>query len=300
MPVLGARGTWLTQAAELRSRKRELDSLERMSLGWAWLDAKNAVALACELIRWGTPPVRWLSADSQEVHDLEDQLGVEQPVGGDPYRVLGDQRVCVDPQEVTDARFYLALALSYIAPLAEGKLPDPPADHGSPEEHPITRLYWYASYLGSKTVEMCNVAANTLYQSSVTTTNAGHGVQKIRVPEGIADLKARWYAVGNAAKSACEFIRKFATQNPVIGAIDGAAGGILCRIGESLAITGKPTDEIVGRMLHWRIKDALRGKELTSELAQNLRPAFEAAWSAGEYDFAYSLLDHLDVLAEEL
>jgi hypothetical protein len=280
-------------------RTHEMASLERMSLGWGWHDAKNAAALACELIRWATPPVRWVNADAPEISELEARLGCEQPVGGDPYRVLGDQRVCADPQEVTDARFYIALALSYVSTLADGKIPDPPADVGQPEEHPLTRLYWYASYLGSKTVENCNQAANATYQYAVSTTvDSVTGRKKFHVPEGINEAKQRWYAVGNAVKAATEFIRKFASQNPVIGAIDGAAGGILHRISMELAHAGKPTEEITGQMFHWRVKDALKGKELPPELAKNLRPAFEAAWSAGEYTFAYSLLDDLDAIAE--
>lgn len=284
--------------AEIAARRRELDSLEKMSLGWAWNEAKNAASLACELIRWAMPPVHWVDADAPELNELDARNGAETPYGDDPFRVRGEQRVNADPQEVIDARFYVALALSYVSTLADGKLPDPPADYGQPEEHPLTRLYWYASYLGSKTVEACNIAANTLYQNAVTTTSS-NGLKRINVPEGIIKLKDRWYAVGEATKAATEFIRKFATNNPVIGAVDGAAGGILHKISLALARAGKPTDELVGRMLHWRIKDALRGKELPAELYANLRPAFEAAWSAGEYEFAYSLLDHLDTLAED-
>jgi hypothetical protein len=84
----------------------------------------------------------------------------------------------------------------------------------------------------------------------------------------------------------------------VIGAVDGAAGGILNNISSALAHAGKPTEEITGRMFHWRVRDALRGKTLPPELDANLRPAFEAAWSAGEYQFAYSLLEDLDTLVE--
>jgi hypothetical protein len=51
-------------------------------------------------------------------------------------------------------------------------------------------------------------------------------------------------------------------------------------------------------MFHWRVRDALKGKTLPPELDANLRPAFEAAWSAGEYEFSYSLLADLDTLIE--
>lgn len=273
-------------------------SITHMSLGWAWHDAKNAAALACELIRWALPPVRWTRADAPEITELEQRLGCEQPAGDDPYRVSGEQRVCADPQEVTDARFYVATALSFVSALANGETPEPPADAGSPEEHPLTRLYWYASYLGTKTIEMCNSAANATYQLAIATGPSIPGMTKITVPAGVTELKQRWYATGHAVQAACEFIRKFASSNPVVGDSNGAAGAILFKIGSSLAHAGQPTDEIIGRMFHWRVKDALKGKELTPELEANLRPAFEAAWTAGEYEIAYSLLDDLDVTVE--
>ena len=224
----------------MNARHRIELSIEHMALGWAWHDAKNAAALACELLRWGTP------------------------------------KPATDPPEVTDARLYVSIVCDYVSAFVEGRVPDPPQDFGQPEEHPLTRLYWYAGYLGSKTVEACNAAGNTLKY---------------------ADQRLSWMGLGEAAKAATEFIRKFATSNPVIGAADGSASGTLNRIGGLLAYAGKPTDEIIGHMFYWRVKDALKGKQLPTDGEADLRAAFEAAWSAGEYEFAYSLLDDLDTLA---
>ncbi len=260
----------------MNARQRIELSVEHMALGWAWHDAKNAAALACELLRWATPKPNWVTGDDPAVTALDARLGAEQPIGGDPFREPGTQRVNADPPEVTDARFYIANVTSYIGAFVEGRVPDPPADFGQPEEHPLTRLYWYAAYLGSKTVEACNHAGNAL--------------------KG-AEARLSWFGLGEAAKAATEFIRKFATSNPVIGAADGSASGTLNRIGGLLAYAGKPTDEIIGHMFYWRVKDALKGKQLPTDGEADLRAAFEAAWSAGEYEFAYSLLDDLDTIA---
>jgi len=285
------------QVQDAGLNRREMYSLERMSLGWAWNNARHAAALACELIRWAMPPTRWLSADADEVRDLDKRLGAEEPASGDPYRTAGAQRVNADPPEVGDARFAVSNVLSYIMMFVEGQPITAPPGVGQPDEHPLTRLYWHAAELGKGVEAACSFAANTLYQGAVTSTTE-NGRRKIHIPEGIAELRARWSNTGRAAKDATEFLRKFATNNPVIGAVDGAAGGILNRISLALVYAGKPTDEIVGRMFHWRVKDALKGKELSPELDANLRPAFEAAWSAGEFDFAYSLLADLDTIAE--
>jgi len=223
----------------IQERRVEL-SIEHMALRWAWHDAMNAAALACELLHWAMPV---LNADSPEI---------------------------------TNARDHVSFVCDYITAFVEGRVPDPPEDFGQPDEHPLTRLYWYAGYLGSRTVEACNRAAST--------------------PKG-ASTQLSWSGLGEAAKCATEFIRKFATSNPVIGAADGSASGTLNRIGGLLAYAGKPTDEIIGHMFYWRVKDALKGKALPTDLNANLRAAFEAAWSAGEYEFAYRLLDDLDTIA---
>lgn len=259
----------------VQQRRVEL-SIEHMALQWAWHDAKNAAALACELLRWATPKPNWVTGDDPAVAALDQRLGAEQPVGGDPYREPGTQRVNADPPEVTDARFYIVTVCDCIGAFVQGRVPDPPRDFGEPEEHPLTRLYWYAGYLGSKTVAACNAAGNALNGP---------------------DARLAWFGLGEAAKCATEFIRKFATSNPVIGAADGSASGTLNRIGGLLAYAGKPTDEIIGHMFYWRVKDALKGKTLPVDGDADLRAAFEAAWSAGEYEFAYSLLDDLDTIA---
>lgn len=239
MALRGIRGFSIDSVPAMT--RREVISIEKLSLGWAWHKATNAASLTCELLCWATPPT-----------------------------------TNVDPPEVVEARFEIANVLSYITMFAEGAPIVAPPDIAKPDEHPKTTLYWHAVTLGKRVVEACNRAA---------------------VVQKDARLRDRWYGVGRSTQHAVEFIRKFATDNPVIGAADGAAGGILNRISMTLAHAGKPTEEIVGRVLHWRVRDALKGKELPPELDVNLRPAFEVAWSAGEYEFAYSLLADLDTLA---
>lgn len=234
----------------LQRQRIEL-SIEHMALRWAWHNAMNAAALACELLRWGTPPPD------------------------------------TDPPEVTEARVYIERVVDCIEAFVEGRVPDPPADFGEPHEHVLTRLYWYAAHLGNKTVEACNHAADTLKVIHV----------KDVAGDRVAHLRQHWRGLGEAAKCATEFIRKFATNNPVIGAADGSASGTLNRIGGLLQYAGKPSDEIIGHMFYWRVKDALKGKTLPADGDADLRAAFEAAWTAGEYEFAYSLLDDLDTIA---
>jgi len=258
------------------TQSRAIHSLEHMSLGWAWHDAKNATRLAIELLRWGTPPTKWVQPDDPAVAEWNERMNAEEPVGGDPYRTLGDQRVNVDMPEEIDARFEINNVCVYLGQFSDGIAIQAPPGAGRDDEHPMTRLYWYADVMSKRIGQACERAAVTAKDG---------------------DLRERWRWIGHAAKVATKFIHKIATGNPVIGSIDGAAAGILRDIGAALAYSGKPTDEIVGRMFHWRVRDALKGKELSPELEVNLRPAFEAAWSAGEYEFAYSLLADLDTIA---
>lgn len=264
-----------------KERRHELWSLERFALGWPWHDPKNAAALACELIRWVTPEPRWVDADSPEVDAVDAVNHAEAPIGGDPYRSPGRPQICVDLTEVTEARFAIANVLTYVNMFVEERPIVAPQDFGDPDEHPLTRVYWYAAELGKRAVKSSNAAGEVL-------------LRLMGAPQ-----HARWLAAGNSAKEATEFLRKFATSNPVVGAIDGAGGSILNRINLQLAGVGTPTAEITARMFHWRVFDALRGKVLPPELEENLKPAFEAAWSAGQYDFAYGLLENVEVLAED-
>jgi len=261
------------------SRKQQL-SLERFSLGWPWHVAKNAAALACELIRWATPAQVWVDSNDPRVAALDEHLRAEAPIDGDPYRVLGETRVLIDPVEVTEARFEINNIVGLVKAYVGDEPIDVPKDFGTFNDHPMTRLYWYATEIGKRAVTTAERAAVILRVAQST------------------DECTRWSAAGNAARETCEFLRKHATNNPTVGMLDGAGGGVLHRISLVLANSGKPTEEITGRMFHWRVKDALKGKELSPELDANLRPAFEAAWSAGEYEFAYSLLEDLDQLAE--
>jgi hypothetical protein len=264
-----------------RLNRVQLISLEKFSLGWPWHEAKNAAALACELIRWATPAPVWVNSDDPRVDALDKHNRAEVPVDGDSYRVLGDTRVLIDPPEVTEARFEINHVVGLVQSYVNDEPIDVPKDFGTYNDHPMTRLYWYATEVGKRAVASTNRAAAAL---RVTTKLS-------------SDECARWDPVGLAAREACEFLRKHATSNPTVGMLDGAGGGVLHRISIALANAGKPTEEITGRMFHWRVKDALKGKELSPELDANLRPAFEAAWAAAEYEFAYSLLADLDTLA---
>lgn len=263
-----------------RLNRVQLISLEKFSLGWPWHDAKKAAALACELIRWATPAHVWVSPDDPRIDVLDKYNRAEVPVDGDLYRVPGATRILIDPVEVSEARFEISHVVGLVQAYVNNEPIDVPQDFGAPNDHPMTRLYWYAAEIGKRTVA-----------TSERATAALRAVQS-------TDDYPRWLAVGLAAREACEFLRKHATNNPTVGMLDGAGGGVLHRISIALANAGKPTEEITGRMFHWRVKDALKGKELSPELDANLRPAFEAAWAAAEYEFAYSLLADLDTLAE--
>jgi hypothetical protein len=148
----------------------------------------------------------------------------------------------------------------------------------TPEDHPRTRLYWYAHHLGKHVLETTEQAACVLQVARST------------------DDYTHWRIAGRAASVATEFLLKWATENPTVGTAEGIGAAVLHKISCALA-AHKPTEEITGRMFEWRVKDALRGRVLDPELEANLRPAFEAAWMAKEFEFAYSLLDSLDTLA---
>jgi hypothetical protein len=272
--VRGQRRKALMTASAVSAYRREMNSLEHFCLKWPWHELRNAASLACDLIRWATPATRWADADAPEVVELDRRNDAEVPVGGDPYRSVGDQRVCIDSTEVSDARFEIMYTLSWISMFAENQPIVAPLDFGSPDEDPRTRIYWYAAELGKRTMTACELAA-----ASVTDEK----------------LASRWHVVGFSTDEATEFLRKFASTGHLT---EGAAGNILNRIGTNLTVLGIPVEDITGQMFHWRVKDALKGKELSAEMTANLRPAFEAAWAAGEYDFAYSLLDDLDQFVE--
>jgi hypothetical protein len=272
-----------------------------MSLGWPWHDPRHAAGLACELIRWVTPSIVWASGDSPEACAVDAANDAEEPVGGDPYRDAGTQRVCVDLPAVMDARFAIANAMSFVSAYAKDEPIVVPADWGLLDDPADKRLYWYAPELGKHAVGACQAAAEAIRFAAIEPTRKKvGGLEKFTTPSREITLLCNcWCAAGMATQHAVEFLRKFATHNPVVGAIDGAGGGILNRISITLAVNAaQPTEEITGRMFHWRVRDALRGKTLPPELDANLRPAFEAAWSAGEFSFAYSLLADLDTLVE--
>jgi hypothetical protein len=286
---------------DTQARRRELFSLERMSLGWPWHEPKNAAGLACELVRWTTPSPVWAAGDSPEARVVDAANDAEDPIGGDPYRDAGAQRVCVDLPAVTEARFAIANAMSLVAAYAKDEPILVPTDWGLIDDPADKRLYWYAPELGKHAVAACQAAAEAIYIATVEPTRKKvGGLEKFTTPSReITLLCNRWRAAGTAAQHAVEFLRKFATCNPTVGAIDGAGGGILNRISITLAVNAaQPTEEITGRMFHWRVRDALKGKTLPAELDANLRPAFEAAWAAAEYQFAYSLLADLDTLID--
>jgi len=263
--------------------RREAISLEQFALGWAWHDARNAAALACELIRWATPSQVWVAADDPILDALDKHMNAEVPEGDDPYRTPGDMKFLADPVEVSEARFEIGNILGLVMSYVHGEPVLAPADFGEPTDHPMTRLYWYIVEAGKRTVAYGE--------------RAGQVLQKLR-PDLSHEELSRWYHAACAAREACEFLRKHATGNPTVGEIDGAGGGILHRISLHLVHAGKPSAEVTGRMFHWRVRDALKGKQLAPEMEENLRPAFEAAWSSGEYEFAYSLLADIDQLAE--
>lgn len=277
---------------ESLARRQEMWSLERFCLDWPWHDARNAAALACELIRWGLPPAEWADSDSAEADALNRELNAEIPVD-DPYRTSAAPRVCVDPQDVTDARFEVMNVLRYLQMFIKGEPIVPPANFGAPNEHPKTRLYWYAQALGKNVRFTCTRAGAAVLTRAANLTPA----PVIFPLEAAQATCTRWNAIGTSAGEATEFIRKFASESATVGMIDGAGSAILHRIGIVLSGAGKPTEEITGRMFHWRVKDGLKGRELTPDLENNLRPAFEAAWSSGNYEFAYSMLADLDLIA---
>jgi len=282
---------------ESLARRQEMWSLERFCLDWPWYDARNAAALACELIRWGLPPAEWADSDSERAHALNRELDAEIPVD-DPYRTSTAPRVCVDPQDVTDARFEVMNVLHYLQMFIKGEPIVPPPDFGGGNEHPKTRLYWYAQMLGKNVRTACGYAANAVLVRAASLTPTQKGDQLVTTFEEEAQAtRTRWNAIGTSAGEATEFIRKFASDSATVGLVDGAGSAILHRIGIVLSGAGKPTDEITGRMYHWRVKDGLKGRELTPDLEANLRPAFEAAWSSGNYEFAYSMLADLDQIA---
>ena len=267
-----------------KMNRAEQISLEQFSLGWPWHDARNAAALACELIRWATPSQVWVDADDPILDALDKHMNAEVPKGdGDPYRTPGEMKFLADPVEVTEARFEIGNILGLVMNYVHGEPVVAPASFGEPTDHPMTRLYWYIVEAGKR--------------AAAYGERAGQTLRSLRRDLTSEEL-ARWYHAGCSAREACEFLRKFASGNQTVGEIDGAGGAVLHRISLHLVYAGKPTAEVTGRMFHWRVQDALKGKRLAPELEANLRPAFEAAWSSGEYQFAYSLLDDVDQLAE--
>lgn len=276
---------------EIAARRQEMWSLERFCLDWPWHDARNAAALACELISWVLPPPKW--TDSDEADALNRELNAEIPVD-DPYRTSAAPRVCVDPEDVTDARYEVMNVLRCIRMFVDGEPIVAPVGFGEPDEHPKARLYWYAESLSKRVRTACGHAANAVLTRAASLTPTPKGDQLMTTFEEAQATCMRWNAIGSSAGEATEFIRKFATDSATVGMIYGAGSAILHRIGIALSAAGKPTDEITGRMYHWRVKDGLKGRTLTPELEQNLRPAFEAAWSSKNYEFAYSMLADLD------
>lgn len=268
-------------------------SLEKFSLGWPWFDARNAAALACELIRWVMPVPMWVAADDPRVDAVNKHIKAEVPNypphrGLHPYREQGEQKVSLDPPEVTEARFEVVNILAHLSHYVHNEPVRVPQDFGEPDDPPMKKLYWYATKIGKRAAKYGQIAGEVVTRLQLNPQ------EKIWL--GGIDP---WYHTGHAAEEACEFLRKQASANQTVGMVDGAGGAVLHRISWHLAFAGKPTAEITSRMFHWRVQDALRGRSLSPEMEANLKPAFEAAWMAQQYDFAYGLLSDIDQLVEQ-
>jgi hypothetical protein len=267
-------------------KREEEISLEKLSLGWPWVDARNAAALSCELIRWVMPAPMWVPADDPRVDVVNQHLRAEVSENG-PYRTPGDQKINIDPPEVTEARFEVANILAYLSRYVAGEPIVIPKDFGEPDDPPMKKLYWYATEIGKRAAKHGQIAGETVARLGLA-------------PPSKTWLggSTPWYHTGHAAEEACEFLRKHASASQTVGMIDGAGGAVLHRLSWHLAFTGKPSEEITGRIFHWRVRDALRGRQLNPTMEANLRPAFEAAWMSGNFDFAYSLLTDIEQFAE--
>ncbi len=170
------------------------------------------------------------------------------------------------------ARKTVLEALAYVEAWTQSApLPQVPHNWEPDKTDYQTRVYWYLAQLSN------DIGIATSYLTCETSRN--------------------WYATGQASRRALEFVRKTVSGNTTMTLIDGAAGAILHNMAQALSVL-HTNEEITSRMFYWRVQDALQGRVLPPEVVDGLQPAFSAAWSAGEYEFAYSLLDTVDVLAE--
>lgn len=272
---------YLTPPVKHRTRSGDamstLDSKrERIWFGWPWFDLRNSAALAVELARRTVPPQPTVAATPI--------VGT----GRGPYRapttISG-----AEPTELFDARCAIGAALGLTAIYAQGDAPTVPADFESQYDDPMVRLYWYAPELGKMAKRTAQRAMAAVYP---------HRGQRRRPSEKEAvEIEAakeramRWSFAGEAASQAVDIVRKFAARSPNTTTPEGAGNANLAAVARMLI--ARPfcvdPDEIGDRVIHWRFTDGLRGRSPDPDL----RPAFEAAWMAEEYVFAYGLLDPL-------
>jgi len=246
----------------------ELQTLERFCLGWPWHEPRCSAALACELIQWARgaiPSATELTAANTHIDTVIEQVQAF---------VRGEDLLA---QTFPDA-------VSSPSPFTVDQK---------------TRLYWHAVDLGHQAVEAvkaCNWSWYVPVDDDDEDGKATHAQKELVATR--RDLQARWSAIGQAVQLLTEFLRKYATQSMTVGAADGIGNVILTRIGTALACTGTPPVEIHGRMLYWRMRDALGGAEPPVDIANDVRAAFEAAWMAGKYEFAYGLVDSIAILVD--
>jgi hypothetical protein len=227
-------------------------------------------------------PVR-VPPDHPRVDQWNHEHDAEKPIDdGHPYRSAPGELINVDSVIVTEARFSVIWALSKIERLIEGRPVDVPRDFDRAIEDPLSRVYWYGHSLATEARRTCDRAA----QSLTRYTPQG--------PEYDADRHA-WLTIGDATVAAMEFIHKHATGNLSVCSEDGAANAVLRKVALTVGVF-KPTDDLVDRILNVRLDDAAHGTHLSFELKSTIKDAFEAAWIAGEFDFAYGLIDTATVL----
>ena len=200
---------------------------------------------------------RWLMPKGPELVAVDEAASD----GSSPYRDAELKPSFHENTEQYDARMDLEKIFDFAATYAHGGVPTAPPTAYVEYDDPLTRLYWWIPDL-AKHARVCAGRAARLNKN-------------VWQPQPLETALTQTLGI----------VRKFAVKSQAAGAPDGAGNANLINIVNLLS--EYEVAQVEDRVIHWRFVDGLRGRPFDPEL----RPAFEAAWIAEQYEFAYSLLE---------
>jgi hypothetical protein len=228
-----------------------------------WNHGSRAAGLAADLCRLVLPRAPKLRSIDE---------------GHGPFRGRVEAETDDSHVELPDARKAITRALRLVEAFANGEIMDvflPEAlEEYNGDDH-ISRIYYTARQYGDEARQ------------------SAYGIDPNALPEAQQPIASRWFSAGEIAALATVLIQKWASRSDGGG---HAYNTFLHRIVKRVLDEGLPFHDVAERVVRWRYRDALDGRESVEEY----RLAFEGAWEIGRYELGYKLLDMLGELSSDV